>query len=78
MADHDPNLVLGAEVQQKFQFFVVALTFGILSLSVQTAAFGTPVPSRIPELLGWVLLLTSGTVGLWRLEGTPRIHQFIG
>ena len=45
---------------------------------MQTASFDSPVPARIAELLGWVLLLISGTVGLWRLEGIPRIQQFIG
>ena len=78
MADHDISLVLAAEIQKRFQFFIIALTFGVLSLSVQSASFDSPLVARISELLGWVLLLTSGVVGLWRLEGIPRIHQFIG
>jgi len=78
MNEGNPNARIGAEIYQKFQFYILGLTFGVLALSVQTASFNGPVPARIAELSGWVLLLTSGIVGLWRLEWLPKQYQLSG
>ena len=74
----DDLLVVANEIQRKFQFYLVALALGALALSVQTANFHGPPPADIAELLGWLLLLSSGVVGLWRLEGLPAIYHAMG
>lgn len=75
MADEDPNLKLGAEIDTKLNFYVLGLTFGVLALSVQTASFAGPLAARIAELSAWVLLLLSGLMGLSRLEWMPTAYQ---
>ena len=74
----DPIMARGADVQQRFHFYLIGLTFGILALSIETASFDTPLLSRIGELLGWVLLLVSGVVGLWRIEWLPKHYLAMG
>lgn len=74
MADNPRQIAV--DIQTRFNFYVLALTFGILALSVQTAVFdGRPIPARIAELAAWVLLLTSGLVGLRRLEWFPHLYE---
>jgi hypothetical protein len=68
------SLRMAAELQQKFNFYLVGLTFGVLALSVQTASFGGSTVARAAELLGWVLMLVSGIAGLMRLEILPHVH----
>lgn len=70
----DPTLRMAAELQMKFNFYLVGLTFGMLALSVQTAEFEAPLVARGAELVGWVLMLLSGLAGLMRLELLPHIH----
>ena len=77
MTPEDSILARAANFQEKFQLYLVALTFGILAIAVQTASFEGPIAARIAELLGWLLLLTSGIIGVWRLESIPRHYQFI-
>ena len=74
----NPSKARGAEIQQKFHFYVVGLTFGVLALSIQTASFAAPIPARLAELLGWVLLLVSGLIGLSRIEWIPKQYELIG
>jgi len=78
MAEPNPNARFASEMQQKFEFYIVGLTFGILALSVQTASVKGPLVARAAELAGWVLLLISGAMGLWRLEWMPKIYQLEG
>lgn len=74
MAENDPRSV-AVDIQTKFQFYVLGLTFGVLALSVQTASFGgQPVVARIAELLAWLFLLASGLFGLSRIEWTPHAY----
>jgi len=65
-------------VQQKFEFYVLGLTFTLLGLSVQTASFGRNLFPDGLELLAWTSLTISGLVGLSRLEGVPRIYELHG
>lgn len=78
MSDAEPNAQIGANILTKFNFYFLGLTFGILALSIQTATFQTPLPARIAELVGWVFLLTSGIVGLSRVEWMPTQYQLTG
>jgi hypothetical protein len=71
----DENLVSAQRTQEKLEFYVIALTFTVLGFSIQTAHFGRNVFADILELLSWVSLLTSGLVGLWRVEGLPRLYN---
>jgi hypothetical protein len=59
-----------SEAQQKFDYYVVALIFTLLAVSVQTGAFGESATRDALELASWVLLLVAGLLALWRLEWT--------
>ena len=59
------------DVQEKFEFYMLSLTFTLLALSVQSASFGNNLASDILELIGWCLLLISGVIGIFRLEMVP-------
>ena len=61
----------GVRLQNRFDFYAVALAFTLLGLSVQTARFGQGHWADCLELLGWVALLISALAGLWRLEKSP-------
>jgi hypothetical protein len=58
-------------IQHRFDFYIVALTFTLLGLSVQTARFCSSRWSNGLELVGWLAFLGSALVGLWRLEKIP-------
>ena len=57
-------------IRQKFDFYVVGLTFTLLAASIQTADFTGPSVRVLFELVAWVLLLIAAFHGLWRLELT--------
>lgn len=59
------------QFQEKFELYLIALVFTVLGLAIQTAAFGATLPGDVAELCGWLFLLISGVVGLWRLEWLP-------
>jgi len=56
------------QTQEKFEFYLISLVFTLLALSVQTAKFGDNIIPTIFELSGWLFLLISGLLGLWRIE----------
>jgi hypothetical protein len=64
----------GLELQLKFKFYLLALTFTLLAGSVQTADLGKSLWSDVPELFAWTLLLISGLSGLKHLEISPNIY----
>jgi len=64
----NPNTEISLRLQERFEFYVIALAFTILGLSIQTASFGESLVSDSFELLGWLFLFVSGLVGLSRLE----------
>jgi len=79
--DIDPNTSLSIEIQQKFEFYFIALIFTLLALAVQSGEFGSNPYSDISEIVGWLFLLISGLFGLSRLEWLPvayKIHAKIG
>jgi len=57
-----------SEVQQKFDYYVVALDFTLLAASIQTASFGASLIRDGLELASWALLLAAGLLALWRLS----------
>lgn len=74
----DPNIKLAQEIQQKVELYLLALTFTLLCLSIQTGEFGRPPLADAAELFGWIALLVSGVVGLWRLEWMPVGYNIHG
>ncbi len=65
------NLEIGLQIQQKFEFYFIALIFTLLGLSVQTATFGHNIYANLFEIIGWLSFLISGLFGLSRLEWAP-------
>jgi hypothetical protein len=62
------------QLQEKFEFYLLALVFTILGLAIQTAKFGASDLGDALELFGWVLLLVSCITGLSRMEWLPVAH----
>lgn len=71
----ESNTEVGQRIQEKFQFYILGLTFTLLGLAIQTASFGTSPVADVMELLGWALLLTSALTLASRLEWTPQIYH---
>ena len=71
----NPNTEISQRLQERFEFYVIALAFTILGLSIQTASFGESLVSDSFELLGWLFLFVSGLVGLSRLEWVPVAYN---
>lgn len=71
----NPNTEIAHKLQEKFDFYLIALTFTILGLSIQTATFDKQIASSIFELLSWFTLFFSGMVGLSRLELIPAMFH---
>lgn len=69
------DLEAGQRVQERVQYYFVTLTFTLLALSIETAKFTGSNISQISELLGWVVLLTSGITGLSRLNSLPSNYK---
>lgn len=68
----NPNYTHGRSVQEKFDFYLLALVFTILGLSIQTATF-THASFKF-EISAWILLVLSGISGLLRLENAPNMY----
>ena len=65
----------GLHLQEKFEVYLLGLTFTVLALAVQTAKFdNVNIVAACLELASWVVLLISGLVGLWRMEWIPVAH----
>jgi len=71
----DSNADIAHRLQEKFDFYFLALAFTVLGLAIQTAKFGHGKAADLAEILGWLLLLTSGLVGLSRLEWQPQLFH---
>ncbi len=64
------------DIQEKFELYLVSLTFTLLALSVQTVSFGNHPTADVIEILGWVVLLISGVIGLFRLQYVPVVLRY--
>ena len=71
------NAEIAVNLQSKFEFYLLGLTFAILGLSVQTAVFGVSMVADGFELLGWLSLLASGLVGILRGEWVPVAYRIM-
>jgi hypothetical protein len=65
---------LALELRQKFEMYFVALIFTLAGLSVQTAK---PTFVWWLETPGWLLLVTAGALGLWRVNDLWRAQAGI-
>lgn len=75
MTSPEPNILVAQRFQERFEFYLVALTFTLLGLAAQTAAFGQFALADLAELAAWGVLLLSGLTGLARLEGIPHLYE---
>jgi hypothetical protein len=69
------NLEAAKETQLKHHFYLLTLTFTVLALAVQTAKFSGPIVADGFELLGWLGLLSSGLLGIFRFDLVPKVYQ---
>ena len=69
------NMELAADVGNRFEFYIVALTFTVLAFALQAGDFnGSPYRDAM-EALSWAGFLLSGLVGLSRLEYIPVMYR---
>ncbi len=66
---------IAIELRAKFEFYLLALTFSILGLSIQTADFGAVLFADVFELSGWLSLFVSGVIGILRAEWIPVAYD---
>jgi len=66
---------IAIQFRGKFEFYLLALTFGILALAMQTAKFGDLLLVDVLELAGWLALFASGMFGLLRAEWVPVAYE---
>jgi hypothetical protein len=66
----NPNIDIAIQVQQKFDFYFLALVFTILGLTVQTSTITVDYQCFF-EIASWIFLLASGLAGLSRLAWVP-------
>lgn len=69
------NREIAQKLQERLEFYLIALAFTVLALAIQTATFGNHLISDLTELLGWATLLVSGAIGLIRLEIFPIAYE---
>jgi len=63
----DDNYDIAQRIQEKFDFYLIALTFTVLGFSIQTVKFGKVVYADLAELIAWFLLIISGVLGLRKM-----------
>lgn len=66
---------IAIELRSKFEFYLLALTFSVLGLSIQTAIFDKNLIADAFELLGWLTLFLSGLIGILRAEWIPVAYD---
>jgi hypothetical protein len=71
----EKNIEIAIQYQEKFEFYIVGLTFTILGLSVQTAKFTGSSFAQAAELLSWICLFITGIGGLSRIQNTPQLYK---
>lgn len=66
---------IAIDLRAKFEYYLLALTFAILGLSIQTAQFGAYLFADVLELVGWAALFASGIIGILRGEWVPVAYE---
>lgn len=74
----NPNRQIAIGIRGRYEFYLVALTFTILGLSIQTARFGSFVIGDAAELLAWVALLLAGLLGLSGIRAAYALYDVYG
>jgi hypothetical protein len=69
------NAEIAIELRAKFEAYMLALTFTVLALSIQTAKFGTSTVADTLELGGWLTLFIAGVTALLRGEWIPVLYD---
>jgi hypothetical protein len=70
------NERIAIELQNKYHYYFMGLTFTVLALSIQTAKFGKSGIANGLELVGWVSLLVSALTGLSFFEWFAPLYKF--
>jgi hypothetical protein len=70
------NEDIAIEIQNKYHFYFLGLTFTVLALAVETAQFGNGVIADRLELGGWLLLLLSAIAGLSHMEWFSPLYRY--
>lgn len=65
----------GQRVQERIQFYFLTLTFTLLALAIQTYKKGIYPESALFEFSGWLCLLLSGLLGLYRMHLIPKYFK---
>ena len=73
MANNSAEIAI--ELRGKLEFYLLALAFSVLGLSIQTAQFGEYLLADVLELTGWLALFTSGVIGIMRAEWVPVAYE---
>jgi hypothetical protein len=69
------DIEAGQRVQERIQFYFLTLAFTLLALAIETYEQGTNRTSSLIEICSWVLLLISGTLGLYRMHLIPKYFK---
>ncbi len=71
----NPNIKIAMDMQKRFEFYLIALIFTILGLTLQTAVLIKEYYQYVFEILSWIFLMLSGLTGLSRLEWIPVLYK---
>jgi hypothetical protein len=69
------NEEVAVEAQRKFDYFLIALTFSVLSLALNTFKQSDSKWIDSAETIAWLLLLISGIFGLLRVKILHMIYS---
>lgn len=71
----DTHTATAQRIQEKYDFFFVAVTFTILGLAIETADFGIGQLNDAAEIGSWGFLLIGALAGMSRVELAARTHH---
>lgn len=67
------NYQAAQKTHRRFTYYIAALSFTLLALSIQSVPKEIPLGLQVTELVSWGLLMGSGFLGLWRLNKTAQV-----
>ncbi|MFA5668804.1 MAG: hypothetical protein WC967_06145 [Balneolaceae bacterium] len=68
------SLDASQRIQEKYDFYFLALTFTIVGFAVQTQPNDAIIIARIAELMSWCLFIISGICGMFRIEQKYQMY----